>query len=545
MSIYGPVSVAPLGFLASLMRGGVPGPAGRGGRRPKDPLIRGPRLRAVQTSLTAPYRGWNARGNLANMRPEEAIQLDNIFPGVLTTDVRKGKIDWKTAAPATIHSLLPYSGLTANKLFAATNAGIYDVTTAGAFGAAAVACTNGFWQSVMMATAGGNFLFAVNGTDSAKTYDGASWAVPAITVATSSTWNYVAIHKKRIWAIQKDTTDLWYLPVESIAGAATKFPVGSLFKKGGKLVAIGAWSLDSGSGLDDYFVIVTSNGEIAVYQGTDPASSSTWALVGVYDVARPLGTRPLIDYGGDLLYLSQVGLIPLSKVRQSVVLDSSAPISFNIDGAFIEAAADYANNAGWQMLLHKAVNLLIINVPVSPDVLSYQFVMNTITKKWCRFTAWNASCWAELGGEIYFGGALTVCKAWSGDTDSGSPIVGTCVQAYANYGMNGQKNITLVRPNFSISGTVSISLSFDADYNTFSGSSSDLSYAPATSSSIWDTSLWDSAIWGGSVSVFPSTWLTIPGNLGKVHSLRMQITASTGGFSWISTDVAFRPAGIL
>jgi hypothetical protein len=68
----------------------------------------------------------------------EAIQLDNIFPGVQNVELRKGSTDWKTAAPATVHSLLPYTGLTVNKLFAATNAGIYDVTTAGAFGGSVV-----------------------------------------------------------------------------------------------------------------------------------------------------------------------------------------------------------------------------------------------------------------------------------------------------------------------------------------------------------------------------------------------------------------------
>jgi hypothetical protein len=91
--------------------------------------------------------GWNARGNLANMKPTEAIQMDNIFPGVQTVEIRKGSIDWATAAPATIHSLLPYSGLTTNKLFAATAAGIYDITAGGVFGAAAVVCTMGFGKA--------------------------------------------------------------------------------------------------------------------------------------------------------------------------------------------------------------------------------------------------------------------------------------------------------------------------------------------------------------------------------------------------------------
>lgn len=522
------------------MRGALAGPAGRGGpaHMPMDEATARP------YSHPCPYGGWNARGNLANMRPEEAIQLDNIFPGVLTTTIRKGCIDWKTAAPETIHSLLPYNGLTSNKLFAATNVGIYDATASGAFGAAAVACTNGFWESVMMATAGGNFLFAVNGTDLAKSYDGAAWAVPVITVATSSTWSYLTVHKKRIWAVQKNTMDLWYLPVDSIAGAATKFSVGSLFKKGGRVVAIGTWTLDSGAGVDDLFVIVTSNGEIAVYQGTDPASSTTWALVGVYDVPKPLGTKPLLNYGGDLLYLSRVGLLPLSQLRQSTIIDSAKLISFNIDGAFLDAAEDYNANLGWQMITHKAANLLITNVPVSQDTISYQFVMNTITKKWCRFTGWNASCWTELNGELYFALGDKVSKAWTGVTDAGLAITGSCVQAYASWSFRGQKQIPLIRPNFGISGAVQIEMAFDADFNGFSGQTI-FGYTPTSSGAIWDIDLWDTAIWDGTTSFFPSSWTTVPGNLGFLHSLRLKVTTSTGGFSWISTDAACRPAGIL
>jgi hypothetical protein len=151
----------------------------------------------------------------------------------------------------------------------------------------------------MTATSGGNFLFAVNGVDSAKTFDGATWAVPAITVATSANWNYIALHKRRIWAVEKNTMNLWYLAVDSIAGAATQFPVGALFKKGGHVVAIGSWTIDNGSGVDDLLAIATSAGEIAIYQGTDPASVATWDLVGVYTVGRPVGDKPFLDYGGD------------------------------------------------------------------------------------------------------------------------------------------------------------------------------------------------------------------------------------------------------
>jgi hypothetical protein len=521
------------------MRGG-PGLMARGGH----PLRPSNEATARTYSQPAPFDGWNARGNLSNMKPTEAIQMDNIFPGVQKVEIRKGCADWATAAPATIHSLLPYNGLTTNKLFAATAAGIYDITAGGVFGAAAVVCTGGFWESLMIATSGGNFLFGVNGVDLAKLFDGTNWTIPSITVATSSTWNYITLHKHRIWAIQQNTMDLWYLPIDSIAGAAAKFPVGALFKKGGHLVAIGTWTLDSGSGSDDLFVVVTSNGEIAVYQGTDPSSSSTWSLIGVYTVAKPLGRKPLLNYGGDLLYLSQIGILPMSKLTQSAIIDRSVQIGYNIDGAFQDAAIAYGAVSGWQMLTHKAANLLIINVPVQADTVSYQFVMNTTTQKWCRFTGWNASCWADFNNEIYFASGDKVSKAWTGTTDAGTPIVGSVLQAYSYLGARVQKEITLTRPNFGTLGSAQVSLALDADFKTFDGQTI-FTYAPPSNDGIWDTSLWDAALWAGGAILFDSKWMSVPGNLGYLHSFRLQITTSSGSFVWTSTDFAYRPAGIL
>lgn len=521
------------------MRGGL-APLGRGGppRQPSNEATARP------YSHPAPWGGWNARGNLANMRAEEALQMDNIVPGSQDVKIRPGCISWATAAPANVKALLPYSGLTVNKLFASTNAGIYDVTNSGAIGAVAVACTNGDWESLNFATAGGNFMFLVNGTDLAKTYDGAVWAIPAITVATSSTWSYATAHKKRIWAVEKNTMNVWYLPVDSIAGAATKFPVGSLFKKGGYVLAVGTWTIDNGSGIDDLFVIVTSNGEIAVYQGTDPSSSSTWALVGVYEVAKPVGKKPLLIYGGDLLYLSMSGLIPLSKLLQSSVIDRSVQISYNIDGAFADAVTTYTATAGWQMMTYRTANLLIVNVPVSADTLSYQYVMNTITQKWCRFTGWNATAFAQHNGLLYFAGATTVYQAWVGTSDAGVPITGLVRQAYARLGQGGQKKIVLVRPNIGLAGSAQLSLSLDADFKTFEGQTI-FTYAPISTGAIWDASLWDTGLWDGGTSLFEPKWSTVPGDLGYLHSLRLQIVTSSGNFVWTSTDFAHRGAGIL
>lgn len=492
----------------------------------------------------APYGGWNARGNLANMDPLDAIQMDNIFPGVQEVQLRKGCIDWVTGFSTPLKSLMAYSSGTLSKLFTSTSTGIFDVTASGTAGSAVTTCTNGQWSSVNFTTPGGRFLVAANGADAVKNYDGSTWTLPTITGVSPSSLFYVTTHQKRLWFVENNSMNIWYLPVESIAGAAVQFPVGSLFKKGGSVAAIGSWTMDSGSGLNDLFVIVTTEGEMAAYQGDDPSSSSTWALVGVYETPRPLGRQPLLDFGGELLFLSQNGMIPVSKLAQSVIIDRSQQVSFKIDGAFLDAANLYAGNTGWQMITHKAANVLLVNVPVSTDTLSYQFVMNTITKAWCRFIGWNATAWATLDGRLYFAGGSKVSQAWTGVNDAGVAIQGRALQAYTPLGLRRQKQVSLVRPNLGFSGAAQISMTLDTDFKTFDGQTV-LTYNPASSSGMWDVSDWDFALWDSGASIIEPTWMTVPNDLGYLHSFRLQIQTSVSTFSWTSTDFAYKPAGIL
>jgi hypothetical protein len=73
------------------------------------------------------------------------------------------------------------------------------------------------------------------------------------------------------------------------------------------------WNIDGGLGADDYAAFLSSQGEVALYKGTDPASSTTWALQGVYWLGSPIGRRCFVQYGSDVAVISQDGLLPLSK----------------------------------------------------------------------------------------------------------------------------------------------------------------------------------------------------------------------------------------
>src|SRR5690606_22536744 len=126
-----------------------------------------------------------------------------------------------------------------------------------------------------------------------------AWAAPSLslTTYTDADISYVAVFKERLFVIFKNTLTFGYFSVQSIAGTMSNFPLGAVFNAGGRLVAIGAIGRDSGAGMSNYCLFLTSEGELAVYTGTNPGDSAAWTLVGVYSVGEPVGDRPFVDLG--------------------------------------------------------------------------------------------------------------------------------------------------------------------------------------------------------------------------------------------------------
>lgn len=503
------------------------------------------------TYLPAPVGGWNARDSLAAMNPLDAVMMDNFYPGTSSVDLRPGNANWATGMGDVGKSFIQWNGPSSSKLFCGTDAGIYNVTASGAVGAAATACTSGWWIAVNMSTAGGAYTVSCNGVDKMKLYNGTTWinldsaSTPAITgVATTDIAN-ITIFKRRIWMLENHSMTAHYLGIDSIAGAATAFPMGPIFPRGGYLVAQANWTIDGGTGLDDYLVTVTSKGEVGVYQGTDPDSADTWSLVGTYYVGEPIGKKCFLKFGGDLLYLSKQGAFLLSKLLLSATIDrSQSAVSYKIDGAINEATATWGKNLGWEATLYPDVNALILNIPVAEETYSYQFVMNNITKAWCRFTNWNATAFTVWEEKLYFAEGTTVKSGWTGTSDNGIAIQGSLQQAYTNFQSPIQTSVSMIRPNYSVDIAATLNLGIDTDYQAYNAMST-ISYGGAASTAVWDISLWDGAVWSAGVTPVEAKWRAVPSKPGYTHSLRLQITTSLATFSLVSTNFAIQTAGIL
>jgi hypothetical protein len=366
----------------------------------------------------------------------------------------------------------------------------------------------------------------------------------AITGVASTSLISVSAFKSRLFFIEKSSMRAWYLPTLSIGGAAAQLDFGSLFTRGGYLMAMGTWSLDAGYGMDDYAVFVSSEGQVAVYKGTDPASAATWALIGIYDVGSPIGRRCMMKYAGDLTIICQDGLAPMSKALMSSRVNSQSMLTDKIQHVIGDYIGTYSANFGWETALFPKANMLLMNIPISPTA-SRQVVMNTISGAWSLFTGWDAACWELHGDNLYFGTAGAVCKAWDTYADAGTNINFNAQQSFSYFGSGSQlKKVNMVRPVISTDGYPTILFGVNVDFDTSDPQGlptfSPFSMTPA----VWDASLWDDgSTWAGDLAT-KRDWQTAFG-IGYSIAGHMKGYAKNTRLRWASTDFLVDDGGVL
>jgi len=503
-------------------------------------------VRSSTQSLPPPIGGLNARDSLADMKPEDAILLDNWFPRATEVEVRSGFSSHATFT-GDCESVIVYNGVSATKVFVAvntTNDLIIDATAGGAITTAVVgssgptvqAITSSRWDYVNYPTAGGNYLSAVNGTDTALEYDGTTWSTATLThadlTATSKLFTN-AVYAERMWFAEKDTFNTYYLPVRTKSGAMTKLNVGSLFKLGGYLSNI-ITVTDSTDSLTDYIGFVSSEGEVIAYTGTDPSSASTWAMAAHFQIGRPVckGQRAWAKFGADALITTVDGVVSLRAAIASDRAENAQSITGKIRRLVSDDVTVHGSRYGWALVLHPTGQKLILNVPTLESSTSRQYVMNTETKAWCRFTGWNAFCWGATRDKVYFGTSGKLVRADYGSEDgSAVSITAEARQAYSYFGSRGRtKQIQLMRPIIGISGPAEFGVSIDTDYKE--GTTPTTSTISGSASDPWG-GIW-SAAWSQAASVYRN-WFSVSGE-GFAIAPRVKSVTQDVSLVWSATD---------
>jgi len=364
-----------------------------------------------------------------------------------------------------------------------------------------------------------------------------------ITGVDSSNLININLHKERIYFVEEGTLNFWYLGVNAISGAATSYPLGAIARNGGFIMAMGTWTLDAGYGVDDYAVFITNNGEAIVFKGSDPSDPNDWSLIGVWQLGQVFARRCFFKFAGDLLLITQDGIVPLAAALQSSRLDPRINITDKIYYAVSEAADLYNTEFGWQIHYYAKQNMLIFNIPVIGG--QQQYVMHNITKAWANFTNIKATCFEVYDEDMYFGGNGFVGKFWDGLSDNDTNIKASCQQAYSYFDARGQlKRFTMVRPIlFTDNGTPTVLCGINTDFDT-QNNVGQVTFNPAlVSVGIWDTSTWDNADWGGGNTI-SKQWQGVTG-IGYAAGIILNIATQDIDVRWASTDFVMERGGVL
>lgn len=528
--------------------------------------------------IPAPVGGMNSVSPGTELPESDCIYAYNMVAADMGLVVRTGWREWAInltgAVDSTIRTTMSFHGSigSADKLFAVTSTGIWDVTSSGSSPTQALAFAisggNAGWGvAAAVVTAGGHFLLYADEVNGLHYYSESTGIWAAYTSGSGTgqvsgvdptTIVSVTVWKNRVWLTQRDRASAWYLAVGAVFGAATEFSFGQRFAHGGYLVGLYNWSTDGGSGLDTLLVAIGAGGDVAIYVGTDPSSANTFGLKGVWFVGSvPAGRTIATDYGGDLLILSSLGVMPLSRlIIGNPSVDRTQYATSKISNLFSSLVSAGRNLRGWSIHTHPSDSAVLVFVPVPGSTATIQLAMSTTSRGWTRYRDIPMVSAAVWEGELYFGtddgrvcrNVGVVDEVTLADPSSGDPIQWSILTRYQGSPSNVQ--VQAIRPILLSKETGPVyqatarydfdTAEPDAPTGTSSGGPGTWSYGAVTCQ-VTATTLWPASAIGVTFSepavVSTGTFLVISPEIVEVNSY-VAITATTGTVN-LSDPTAF------
>lgn len=492
---------------------------------------------ARPASFPAPVGGWIRNQNLATpgarladgSKVNGAYVLENYFPTATGIRMRRGSLTFAIVGDSSLDVASMFSYVNGNnaKLFAATSAALYDISSGGNVTIPAVAALNsGDWSAVQFATPGGVFLRAVNGVDDPLVYDGTSWSTaPVITGVDARTLSHTWVHQRRMFFIKENSLSAFYLPADSIGGVAVELPLGGVFSRGGSLLFGSSWSLETGGGLSDQCVFVTTEGEAAIFQGTDPSVAANWTKVGVYRIGKPLGARAHIRAGGDVVIATDIGFVPLSQaIQRDYSALSPSAVSYPIETAWNDAVAARSSQA-WSCEVWPTKQMVLVALPSIDGEPPQMFAGNARTGAWGLFTGWDGRCLQLFGDRLFFGsGASRIIEAEVSGSDNDLPYTSVCVPLFDPLKTPATlKTSLLMRATLRAPSEIVPTLSLQADFAIYLPPAPDS--AIIETSAVWGGAVWGESVWGGGTTLrIFQQWQSV-GGAGYAIAPGVQITS--------------------
>jgi hypothetical protein len=350
----------------------------------------------------------------------------------------------------------------------------------------------------------------------------------------------------RLWFADSENLAVYYLPVQrKDTTPPSEFlfvvPLNAVFKRGGSIRGIYTWSIDGGVGLDDAIAIFTSNGEVAIYSGVDPASD--FQLVGVFRFDAPMSKDSIINFGGDLYVMISTGLVPMTTLIRAET-EQLGKADLNVMKEFEDVAKTHRDIYGWQAMLNHHTNHAICNMPLGNGKYQ-QMVRKMPGQVWSKWTDVPARCWGWLNNKTYFGSEDGGIYLGGSEylNDNGKAIEADVRFAWSNFGSVQKKNFKMIRLYTITDGLPRPFMDLEVDYNNIGPTNQPETTSGPSGGADWNTATWDVDYWAQSTQP-KQNWQGVTG-LGRVGAARIRISVSGATFSLTGVDVLFELGGLM
>lgn len=351
----------------------------------------------------------------------------------------------------------------------------------------------------------------------------------------------VLSHMNRLWFADSTYLSVYYLPLQQKSGQLKELPLNAVFKRGGTIRAMYTWTLDGGMGLDDQLVIFTTNGEAAIYAGTDPDTDLT--LIGVYRFDSPMSKHSVVQYGGELYALISTGLVPMSTLMRAET-ENLGKQDVDVTSEFYQHAIRHRDKFGWQAFLNHSSGRLYCNMPIG-GMNQYRQMIRFMPKPvWARWSGVPARCWAWIDNRVFFGTDNGRVKEMHPSflNDDGGPIRVDVQGAWSTYGTPAIKHFKMVKAYIQTDGQPRPFLDMKVDYDT-TRPTNQPETSPGTVGAEWDTATWDVDDWASAVRN-RSYWTGVK-PIGQVGGPRLMALVRDCEFAITGFDVIYETGSVL
>lgn len=358
----------------------------------------------IRVKFTNSIKGLVLNKPLDAMLPSEAFTMLNLIPDVDGDKLRPGfdkcivqettadqHPDWGCSFISGSKKQLVYHDAESGHLVACNIVPGQNVLSP--VDSTADAGTEAKFTSTQFTDGGGgqNLFVCGDASQYVKAWDGTTWADAGYTLPADVILTNPCAYKNRMYFCGRGTTKIYYGGLQAISGDLTPFDISAFMQRGGAIAAIVNWRVNSSVGIQNVLAIITTEGEVLVYNGDDPEADN-WALSGVYSISRPFNFDFHEGFASDVIVCLESGIYLLGQL-----LPQDGQNISELSGAINPKWQDTENRIGSPRWIRSLGCVIITDTPAQ------QYVYNVRSGAWCTWSGLETSApFIEIDDNVYF-----------------------------------------------------------------------------------------------------------------------------------------------